>query len=496
MKDEIAEWKRTYANLQEESKKLYQEMLLAMHEREKEITSLQQQNRELLDYIECLEKNESLQNKGKDISEVKNKSRSLKTFLDRAQTALWCSNSFGLSIQGIQVKEQKTGQTHHLELQKNTGSSLSDEDKTKIEQVLFLLDKFCVGDSFYHELTMTVNGLPKSYLVKQRRDQLNEICHIDPTPGSAEGAQMSFTGLLRARVQDLISREKINWKQHSIQEKTSGDGTRMTRNSCFILISFSLLQAEDDVMSSSNHTIATVKGSESYDTLKEAFGLVFSKINDTIKKGHIVANESQYNVEFFLGGDYKFLLIMMGMKGATSIYSCLWCKIAKDCRWKMDLNLYYYNTPPLLRTLEEMSKMAQKKGKQEKYSCEHEPLLNIDLDHVVLDELHLLLRIMDVLINNLVIEAVEWDRKENFNKRKADQKDSHIKTLQSTIRSCGISFEIWEKTNGDGKGSGQYDFTSLLGSDQKKLLNDLPQKLNTCTHKDTCQTDFNPLTPE
>ena len=361
MKDEIAEWKRSYANLQEESKKLYQEMLLAMHEREKEITSLKQQNRELLDYIECLEKNESLQNKGKDISEVKNKSRSLKTFLIRAQTALWLSNSFGLSIQGIQVKEQKTGQTHHLELEKNTGSSLSDEDKTKIEQVLFLLDKFCVGDSFYHELTMTVNGLPKSYLVKQRRDQLNEICHIDPTPGSAEGAQMSFTGLLRARVQDLISREKINWKQHSIQVKTSGDGTRMTRNSCFILISFSLLQAEDDVMSSSNHTIATVKGSESYDTLKEAFGLVFSKINDTIKKGHIVANESQYNVEFFLGGDYKFLLIMMDMKGATSIYSCLWCKIADDCRWKMDLNLDYYNTPLLLRTLVEMSKMVQKK---------------------------------------------------------------------------------------------------------------------------------------
>ena len=351
MKDEIAEWKRSYANLQEESKKLYQEMLLAMHEREKEISTLQQQNRELLDYIECLEKNESLQNKGKDISEVKNKSRSLKTFLTHAQTALWFSNSFGLSIQGIQVKEQKTGQTHHLELEKNTGSSLSDEDKTKIEQVLFLLDKFCVGDSFYHELTMTVNGLSKSYPVKQRRDQLNEICHVDPTPGSAEGAQMSFTGLLRARAQDLISRDKkTNWKQHPIQVKISGDGARMTRNSSFILISFSLLHvhvpAGDDVMSASgNHTVATVKGSESYNTLKEALGSVFSEINDTIKKGHIVANESKYHVEFFLGGDYKlFLLIMMGMKGATSIYSCLWCKIAKDCRWKMDLTLEYYNT--------------------------------------------------------------------------------------------------------------------------------------------------------
>jgi len=73
--------------------------------------------------------------------------------------------------------------------------------------------------------------------------------------------------------------------------------------------------------------------------------------------------------------------------------------------------------------------MAHKKGNQEKYSCEYEPLLNIDLDHIVLDELHLLLHIMDVLISNLVID----DKKENLNKRKADQKDSHIKTLQSTI---------------------------------------------------------------
>ena len=89
--------------------KLYQEMLPAVQEREEEISSLRQLNKELLSYIECTEKNESLHNRGKDISEVKNKSRSLKTFLTRAQTTLWFSNSFGLSIQGIQVKEQKLG---------------------------------------------------------------------------------------------------------------------------------------------------------------------------------------------------------------------------------------------------------------------------------------------------------------------------------------------------------------------------------------------------
>ena len=87
---------------------------------------------------------------------------------------------------------------------------------------------------------------------------------------------------------------------------------------------------------------------------------------------------------------------------------------------------------------------------------------------MILDELHLLLGIMDVLIQNLVAEAVHWDHEDNFNKKRKDQKSTHLDNLKNTIRSCGITFEIWEKCNADRKGSGQYDFTSILGTDKKK----------------------------
>jgi len=80
---------------------------------------------------------------------------------------------------------------------------------------------------------------------------------------------------------------------------------------------------------------------------------------------------------------------------------------------------------------------------------------------------------MDVLINNLVKEAVERDKQNNFKKKKMTRKESHIKTIQSTIQSCGVSFDIWEKTNAHSKGSGHCDFTSPLGSGKKKLLTDL-----------------------
>lgn len=45
------------------------------------------------------------------------------------------------------------------------------------------------------------------------------------------------------------------------------------------------------------------------------------------------------------------------------------------------------------------------------------------------------------------------------------------------INSLGITFLVWEKNNADGKGSGTYDWTSLIGSDKKKLLHLLPTQL-------------------
>ena len=78
-------------------------------------------------------------------------------------------------------------------------------------------------------------------------------------------------------------------------------------------------------------------------------------------------------------------------------------------------------------------------------------MLNIELDHVIVDELHLLLRVTDVLMANLITEAMEWDKEEEFEKKGA-AKNVHLEKLINTIRSCGVSFEVWEKKMPTGKG--------------------------------------------
>ena len=97
----------------------------------------------------------------------------------------------------------------------------------------------------------------------------------------------------------------------------------MTRKSSFILLSFSLLQGQNSVMSASGHrTFAVVKGSESYETLNDSFGAVFQEINDLIEASEITIDNLKFDLEFFLGGDYQFLL-MLGMKSVTSNFACI-----------------------------------------------------------------------------------------------------------------------------------------------------------------------------
>ena len=119
----------------------------------------------------------------------------------RAQRALWSAKSVGLEVEFIAMKEVKTGSKHNAKMvsdeqQENivTGlDSLLKEEKEKLDQILFLLDKFFVGDLFYHELSMINDDLLKSYLIKEWHD----MNHIISTPGRAEGAEVSFKNFSR-----------------------------------------------------------------------------------------------------------------------------------------------------------------------------------------------------------------------------------------------------------------------------------------------------------
>ena len=113
----------------------------------------------------------------------------------------------------------------------------------------------------------------------------------------------------------------------------------------------------------------------------------------------------------------KFLALVCGIEAATSKHSCIWCKVPKDERHNMNLKWSMNDTQYGARTIEEISSMAQlNKSNKNRYNCKHKPMFPfIPINHVVIDILHMFLRISDVLINLLIRDIRIQDGQNNTN---------------------------------------------------------------------------------
>ena len=255
---EIKHWKQKYHDIEKEKHDLLKEML-----EEKELFNSCKQETELMKkYIKHLEKDQFSKVRGTGIPKLKTaqaQNKKLKELKTRAQKALYFSKLFGLELDCLRLKDPDSSKIYTVDL--NTAKSacfkasptdipqdgnspgtqsvdtlpfstdtlstpsaqeqshtsnqtacpsdtqyakLSEDDKAKVESILYLIDKFGVGDEFIHELSMTVDGMPKSYLIKQCRKDLNSGCVIKSTPGKAPGAQYSFKELLVEQIKHMV----------------------------------------------------------------------------------------------------------------------------------------------------------------------------------------------------------------------------------------------------------------------------------------------------
>ena len=75
--------------------------------------------------------------------------------------------------------------------------------------------------------------------VKQCRDELNKMCKIEPLNAKFEGAKVtSVETVFKIHISDFL-KQNSDFDPITDKIKINGDGARMTRNSNFILLSFS-----------------------------------------------------------------------------------------------------------------------------------------------------------------------------------------------------------------------------------------------------------------
>lgn len=152
----------------------------------------------------------NLENHSKELNEVgiRQRQRKIKELSTKAEKALWFLESYGVTLDSLSVEDSNGGRVDLLANpegnRKSKYEALPENQKTKIKEVLHIVDRFCVGDACYHALSTLEGGLPRSYLIKQCRGAINSCFVITRTPGDLIGAQMSFVEELRRKIKEKV----------------------------------------------------------------------------------------------------------------------------------------------------------------------------------------------------------------------------------------------------------------------------------------------------
>ncbi|CAB3993179.1 Hypothetical predicted protein, partial [Paramuricea clavata] len=114
----------------------------------------------------------------------------------------------------------------------------------------------------------------------------------------------------------------------TIKIKICGDGTNIGKRLSVVNITYTILNENKLAMSEKgNYLLAVTRAKESYETLAES-------LKDLIKEmellTEITLDNITYPLEYFLGGDWKFLASdMCVIGGANADYACIWCLCPK-----------------------------------------------------------------------------------------------------------------------------------------------------------------------
>ena len=153
--------------------------------------------------------------------------------------------------------------------------------------------------------------MPRHYKLKNRIVELNKLWNIRPTPNGMHGVQQSLQERLEVRVKRLVETTpsdaafKVNRKVHV---KLSGDGTRIGKRLHVVNFTFTLLDEGIKACTyEGNHVLAIFKEPEDYESLKNALADI---IKDVENLSSIDINGISYSIEYYIGGDWKFLALI------------------------------------------------------------------------------------------------------------------------------------------------------------------------------------------
>ena len=77
-------------------------------------------------------------------------------------------------------------------------------------------------------------------------------------------------------------------------------------------------------------------------------------VNEVSTLQSIEIGGNSHPIEYFMGGDMKFLAMVCGIEAANATFSCVWCKCPATDRWDMTREWAAFDTSKGARTIQEI----------------------------------------------------------------------------------------------------------------------------------------------
>ena len=159
----------------------------------------------------------------------------------------------------------------------------------------------------------------------QCQEYINSLYHFERIPGNIPGACVS----LESEIIRYI-KYHVNPETDKVTIKISGDGSKVSRISNFVVLSFSVITDDLTLSSKDQNVFCIVNCKEDYDHLKLACKPNFQKINSLYEKSSIEVEGKHYDVDILMDGDMKFFQLVLGLGGSLCNYSCPWHRVHKN----------------------------------------------------------------------------------------------------------------------------------------------------------------------
>ncbi|KAI8521552.1 hypothetical protein Bbelb_013060 [Branchiostoma belcheri] len=317
----------------------------------------------------------------------------------------------------------------------------TDETRDLVRWCVHFKDQASVSDVWWHELHMKFKEMipPISWLQEEKREQNSFIPYqLEENARDGNGASRSVAGIIKHHLMMPANQHLLQGDEPEVCFRYGIDGRPQAKNNiigavmaCITPVR-SVAEAQKRPRTvKEEYCVFLYSGKEDYQEQIQVGDRVFREMEALQQNGLYLdmpgGVQKHVKIKWYIVSDWKALAIMMGLVGPTGFE---------------------------LRSQETAQRCI---GQTDNRGYKEHPVFNISWDNVIIDTLHLFLRIGGKLLNQLMGWTIDQGR---------------TAALEKAMSDIGVSF--WIRKEGTALGPSAYKWKTLTAKELKTAIRGLP----------------------